>query len=192
MTKAKLREIASIRTGYPFRSKIERNPDGTVGVIQMKDIDEYNHLELSDVYKVQLEDFSEEHLLRQYDILFRSRGVSNTAALVAEKIESFVAATPLIVIRVRSRKVVPGYLTWYLNQPCGQYQISRLSEGSSLLMVSKSALETLEIDLPPLETQKAIAEIAVLSQREQEIMNELAQKRKAYINAVLMQKAVGG
>lgn len=191
MTKVKLKEIASVRTGYPFRSKVERDPEGTVGVIQMKDIDDYNRLDLSDVYKVQLEDLSEQHLLQQYDLLFRSRGVTNTTALVTEKIEPFVAASPLMVIRVQSKNVNPEYLAWYLNKPCGQKQINRLAEGTSQLMVSKSAFAELVIDLPPLETQKVITEIAALSQREQQLMNELAQKRNVYIDAVLMQKAVG-
>lgn len=188
----KLGEIASINTGYPFRTKIERDPEGTVGVIQMKDIDGYNRLDLSDVYKVKLEeDLSEKHLLQQHDVLFRSRGVTNTTALVTEKIQPYVAASPLIIIRVKSSHVKPAYLVWYLNHPLGQKQINRVAGGTSQLMVSKSALAEIVIDLPPLATQKVIAEIAALSQREQQLMEELAQKRKLYMDAVLMQKAVG-
>ncbi|MEO1430285.1 MAG: restriction endonuclease subunit S [Cyanobacteria bacterium J06633_8] len=187
--KVKLKNIASIRLGYPFRTKIERNPEGTVGVIQMKDIDDYNCLDLSDVYKVQLDD-AEKHLLHQHDILFCSRGVSKTTALVTEDIKPYVAALSLMVIRVKSKKVDPAYLVSYLNQPYGQYQISRISEGTSLSMVSKSALENLVINLPSLEKQKLIAEISALSQREQQIMEKLAQKRKLYIDTILMRKAV--
>jgi restriction endonuclease S subunit len=194
--KKKLGEIASINTGYPFRTRIERDPDGTVGVIQMKDIDGYNRLDLSDVYKVKLEeDLSEKHLLQQHDLLFRSRGVTNTTALVTEKIEPYVAASPLMIIRVKSSyadvDLDPTYLLWYLNQPLGQKQINRVAEGTSQLMVSKSALAEIVIDLPPLATQKVIAEIAALSQREQQLMEEIARKRKLYMDAVLMQKAVG-
>jgi restriction endonuclease S subunit len=190
--KKKLEEIASINTGYPFRTKIERDSEGTVGVIQMKDIDGYNRLDLSDVYKVKLEeDLSAKHLLQQHDVLFRSRGVTNTTALVTEKIQPYVAASPLIIIRVKSSHVNPAYLVWYLNHPLGQKQINRVAEGTSQLMVSKSALAEIVIDLPPLATQKVIAEIAALSQREQQLMEELAQKRKLYMDAVLMQKAVG-
>ncbi|WP_413176489.1 restriction endonuclease subunit S [Anabaena azotica] len=189
--KKKLGEIASINTGYPFRTKIERDPEGTIGVIQMKDIDEYNRLDLSDVYKVQLEDLSEKHLLQQHDLLFRSRGVTNTTALVTEKIEPYVAASPLMIIRVKSSYVYPAYLVWYLNHPLGQRQINRVAEGTSQLMVSKSALAEIVIDLPLLATQKVIAEIAALSEREQQIMEEIARKRKLYMDAVLMQKAVG-
>ncbi|MBD2302221.1 restriction endonuclease subunit S [Nostoc sp. FACHB-190] len=187
----KLGKIASIYMGYPFRTRVERDPEGTVGVIQMKDIDDYNRLNLTDVYKLQLEDLSEKHLLKQNDLLFRSRGVTNTTALVTEKIEPYVAASPLIVIRAKSSHVNPAYLAWYLNHPYGQKQINRFAEGTSQRMVSKLALAELVIDLPPLAIQEAIVQVAELNQREQQLMQELAQKRKVYIDAVLMQKAVG-
>ncbi|MFB2768323.1 restriction endonuclease subunit S [Pelatocladus sp. BLCC-F211] len=190
MTKVKLKEIASICTGYPFRSRIERDPNGEVGVIQMKDIDDYNCLNLSDVYKVCSNYLYEKHLLKQDDILFCSRGVSHKMAVVTEEVDNCVAASPLMVIQVKSPKVNPAFLVWYFQQPDIQKQINRLSEGTSLLMVSKSALETLVIDLPPLKNQKAIAQIAALSQREQQIIEKLAQRRKVYIDAVLMQKVV--
>jgi restriction endonuclease S subunit len=190
MTKVKLKDVASIRTGYPFRSKVERDLNGEMGVIQMKDIDDYNCLNLSDVYRVQDDDLYDKHLLRQDDILFSSRGVSNKMALVTKEVESCVAASPLMVIRVKSQKLNPTFLVWSFQQPYIQKQINRLAEGTSQLMVSKLALETLEIDLPPLKNQKAIAQIAALSQREQQIMEKLAQRRKVYIDAVLMQKVV--
>lgn len=186
MNQVKLKEIALIRTGYPFRGRIERDPEGAISVIQMKDLDDYNCLDLSDVYKVQLEDLNQQYLLRPGDILFRSRGVSKTAVLVSEVKESLVAAAPLVLIRVKSRKVEPAYLVWYLNHPHGQFQIGRLSEGTSVLMISKSALAELEISLPVLAIQKAIAEIAALSQQEQQLLDELAKKRQTYTNAVLM------
>ncbi len=188
MTQVKLRDVASIRIGYAFRSSVERDPNGTVGVIQMKDIDQYNQLDLSDVYRVQIEDLKPEHLLKKDDILFRSKGVSNTAALVSQDVGQCVASELLTVIRMKSKKAIAGYIAWYINQPYGQYQIKRFSKGSSLLSVSNTELGELKIELPPLEKQQLIAEVATLSQREQQIMDELTRKRRVYTNAVLMKQ----
>jgi restriction endonuclease S subunit len=185
----KLREIASIRIGYPFRGSLERDPEGTVGVVQMKDINKYNKLDLSELYKVQIEDLNEQHWLRRGDILFRSKGVSNTAALVEQDLKQVVASSHLTVIRINSRSVDPGYVVWYINHPYGQSQIKRFSQGTSLQMVTNSELGEVKIDLPSLKEQKLIAEVAALSCREQQIMEELTQKRKIYIDAVLMRQA---
>lgn len=192
-----LKDIATVRLGYPFRSSIENirldgeeEQKGMIGVIQMKDFDEYNRLDWSDVYKVQIKDLDKSHLLQPGDIVFRSRGVSNTAALVTNEMQQIavdrcVASAALMVIRLRTNKIDPAYLCWYINHPNGQREISRLARGTNQQMVSKAALETLTLPLLPLEKQKMVVELAALSLREQEILSELTQKRKIYSDRIL-------
>jgi restriction endonuclease S subunit len=183
-----LKKIAAIQTGYPFRGKFERDPTGNVAVVQMKDIDDYNCIEFEDLYRVQVEDLSQKHLLQTHDILFRSRGVTNTAALVPEVLGKMIAAAPLTVIRVKSVKVEPAYLVWYLNHPQGQARLSSLVQGTSLAMVNKADLAELAVELPALDIQKGIAALAALGQQEQRLLEELRQKRKVYMDGLLMQR----
>lgn len=187
--KIKLGEIASIRTGFAFRTKVERDPEGMVGVVQMKDLNTYNQLDLSDIYKVQVGEVDDRHFLQPNDILFRSRGVSNTASLIREDLKRFVAAAPLTLIRVTEGKAVPAYVCWFINHPHGQSQISRFSKGTSQQLVNNSDLGELEIDLPPIDKQRAIAELADLGQQEQRLMVDLAEKRRFLIDTVLIQRA---
>jgi restriction endonuclease S subunit len=183
-----LKKIVSIQTGYPFRGKFERDPTGNVAVVQMKDINDYSCIEFEDLYRVQVEDLSQKHLLQPHDILFRSRGVTNTAALVPEVLGKTIAAAPLTVIRVKSVKVEPAYLVWYLNHPQGQARLSSLAQGTSLAMVNKADLADLVVELPALGTQKEIAALAALGQQEQQLLEELRQKRKVYMDGLLMQR----
>lgn len=178
----KLKSIAAIRSGYHFRSKIIQEERGAFQVIQMKNINQYNELDLRDVIRSNLENSSSsKNLLRSHDILFQSRGGNNNFVLVPEGVENAVADYSLMVISVESDKVDPGYLVWYLNHPRTQHQISRFTEGSSILRVSKTALENLKIKLLPLTKQKLIAEIDRLSKREQQLLAAIAEKRQAYI-----------
>jgi restriction endonuclease S subunit len=183
-----LKKIVSIQTGYPFRGKFERDPTGNVAVVQMKDIDDYSCIEFEDLYRVQVEDLSRKHLLQTHDILFRSRGVTNTAALVPDILGKMIAAAPLTVIRVKSVKVEPAYLVWYLNHPQGQARLSSLAQGTSLAMVNKADLAELTVELPALDIQKGIAALAALGQQEQRLLEELRQKRKVYMDGLLMQR----
>jgi len=185
MEKVKLKEIASIRIGYAFRRSVERDPDGSIGVIQMKDINEYNQLDWRDVYQVNIEHLKPEYLLKKDDILFRSRGVSHTAALVTEDGGPWVASEGLTVIRLEPARAIAGYVAWYINQPQGQYQLKRLAKGSSLLAVSNTELGELKIDLPPPEIQRKIAAVAALSVREKQLLDQLTLKRQLYISAAL-------
>ena len=181
----KLKSIAAIRSGYHFRSKIISDERGAFQVIQMKNINQYNELDLRDVIRSNLENSSSsKNLLRSHDILFQSRGGNNNFVLVPEGIENAVADYSLMVISVKPdklNKVDPGYLVWSLNHPRTQHQISRFTEGSSILRVSKTALENLKIKLPPLTKQKLIAEIDRLSKREQQLLASIAEKRQSYI-----------
>ena len=58
-------------------------------------------------------------------------------------------------------------------------------------MISKQAIEELEISLPDIENQKAILEIAELSTREQTLLYKIAEKRERYISTILVKFAEG-
>jgi hypothetical protein len=186
----RLESIAEIRMGFPFRQAIERDPAGTIGVVQMKDFTEYHQLDLTDVYRVNLQEKeAERHLLRHNDILFRARGVTNHAAIVPPEILTCVASPHLTVLRIRSEKVDPHYVAWYLNHPQAQERLRRSSEGTSLMMINKKAIGEFEIELPPLDKQHKIAALGECAQQEQQIMAELAERRKRLIDHILIHQA---
>jgi len=58
-------------------------------------------------------------------------------------------------------------------------------------MISKEALENLEVIVPSLEQQQTIMEIAALADREQVILSNLADKRKLYLSNILLRLAQG-
>lgn len=190
-----LGEIVSIRSSYTFRRKIEPDFNGNIKVIQMKDIDPYHQIDFSDVYTVDIEKINQQHLLKPGDILLRTRGISenaiNEAVLVPEKIGQAVA-NHLTVLRPTSTKVDSAYLVWYLNQPKSQHYIKRLAVGSGMKMISNADLKNLSVVVPPLQRQKLIAKIAQLSQEEHRLLENINEKRRTYINALLMQEVTAG
>lgn len=184
-----LRDIAEIRMGYPFRARLERDPSADVAVIQMKDIDEANLLHTEDLDRTSMPDFKDRYLICANDLIFRSRGQTNTAALVAADPGRAVLAAPMMMIRVTTPKVLPAYLNWFINQPTTQARLTRALEGTSVKMISKAALGTLEISVPPVQKQQQIVELAALGNREQQLMRELTRLQKTYVEGILMRYA---
>lgn len=188
----KLGEIAAIRSGVTMRGAVKpltnedlekvKNP---IGLVQMKDLTEYNALDLKDVYYIKDDDMSPSHALKPDDILFRSRGVTNTAVHLGNIPENLVASSPLTVIRVKSVHADPAYVAWYINHTEGQRQIKRFAMGTSLLSVGVADLREMKVQLPDLLTQQQIVEVAALAQQEQVLMAQLAEKRSQYVRAVL-------
>ena len=183
----RLDDLADVQMGYAFRSRLEHDSHGDVTVIQMKDIDDSNLLRAEEAVKVALPGGKTHHLLRPGDLLFRSRGRSNGAALVREGISAAVLAAPMLLIRPRD--VIPEYLCWFINAPSTQAQLAALAEGTSVRMISAEALKTLEVPFPPQAAQQRIVQAAALAEREQSLLAQIAAHRRRLSAHILMHYA---
>ncbi len=183
----KLGELAEVQMGYPFRSRLEHDPQGNFAVIQMKDIDDTNLLHAEHAIRVTLPKVKSHHLLRAGDLLFRSRGRSNGAAQILEDIEPAVLSAPMLLIRPRN--VLPAYLCWYINAPETQVQLAALAEGTSVQMISAETLKSLDVPMPALRTQQYIALVAAAAEREQILLAQIATLRQRLTNHMLMKLA---
>lgn len=173
--------------GYPFRSRLEHDPLGDVAVIQMKDIDDTNLLRVEGAIRVTLPKGKAHHLLRPGDLLFRSRGRSNGAALVAEDIGPAALAAPMLLIRPHG--VLPAYLHWYINAPATQTQLAALAAGTSVQMISAEALKRLDVPLPSQAKQRRISEAAALAEQEQSLLARIATLHQRLTTHLLMKFA---
>jgi Type I restriction modification DNA specificity domain len=169
-----LGDLADVQMGYPFRSRLENDPNGDVAVVQMKDIDDANRLHTESALKVSLPTGKARHLLRAGDLLFRSRGRSYGAAQVLEGIGAAVLSAPMLMIRTRG--VLPSYLCWYLNLPSTQAALAALAVGTSVQMVSKESLVSLPVPIPDLERQRQVVDIFALARRVHTLATEIATK----------------
>lgn len=188
----KIKKLAAVQMGYSFRSRLEASKDGDVAVIQMKDLQDDNTVDCDDLVKINMAAMKEHHLVQRGDLIFRSRGHIATAAVLLDDPGNAVVAAPLLRIRIaRPEVILPEYLTWYISQRDAQIFLTSRAKGSVQKMISKQAIEDLEVALPSLEKQKAIVELATLSAREQSLLHALAYKREQYISSLLMQFAKG-
>lgn len=184
-----LADIAEVRMGYSFRSRLEADALGDVAVIQMKDIDDANLLHPEGLVRVQMPDLKDRHLVQAGDLLFRSRGVTNSAALVGGGLGRAVLAAPMLLIRPQTDVVEPAYLQWFINHPATQAALAGRAAGTSVRMIGKGALDQLEVVLPPLEKQRRIVEVAQLASREAALLEELRGRRKALLEGILLRSA---
>ena len=175
--------------GLSFRSRIEPEADGTIAVIQMRDLTEDNKLSHRNLITTTMNDLSDRHLVKRRDLIFRSRGQTTTAAIIDTEIGPAVVAAPLLRVRVTSKHVLPEYLCWFVNQPLAQAFLHSRATGTAMTLIGKSALDALEVPLPDLETQERIVALADLSNKEQRLMKELAEKKEKLVNGIQMRWA---
>ncbi|MBW1939935.1 MAG: restriction endonuclease subunit S, partial [Deltaproteobacteria bacterium] len=190
--KKKIKQFATVQMGYSFRSRLETMENGGVAVIQMKDLSLENTVVCSGLAKIDMDVLKDHHLVKKGDLVFRSRGQTTTAAILLEDPGKAVVAAPLLRIRItKPELVLPEYLNWFISQPEAQSFLTSRAKGTAQKMISKQALEDMDVFIPSIKKQKAIVELADLSGRESMILQTLAQKRDQYFSTVLMKLAKG-
>jgi len=183
-------QISEIRMGVSFRTRLEPDPEGEISVIQMKDIDDTNLLHSEDLIRIRMPELKKEsHIIQREDLLFRSRGLTNTTSLVTIDLQHTVLAAPMMVIRAKKDIVLPTYLHWFLNLPTTQAVLAKQAEGTSVRMISKATLDVLEIPVPSLARQKEIVELINLASEEERLTQELLKQRKRFIEGFLLRRA---
>ena len=189
--KAELREIATVQMGYSFRSRLEVSEGGDIAVIQMKDLTDRGVVDIAGLAQVNLEGLKEHHLVKCGDLVFRSRGLAATSAILRVDLGQAVVAAPLLRIRTNPEIILPEYLNWLINQPVAQAYLASRAKGTAVKMISKQALEGIEVIPPPLDRQQAIIDLVALAEKEQILMARFADRRKQYISRKLMQLTQG-
>lgn len=184
-----LKEIATIRSGHLFRSKIEPDADGQCQVIQVGDITPDSQLLNSPLVRVRLSDIKQTQILNAGDVLFISRGLRKQAVAITEPPDNTIATSQFFIIRP-DEKVLPEFLAWYINQRPAQRYIEEHSTGTSASLINLEALRTLPVETPPMETQQRIVKIHQLSLREKELMEAIQNRRRALVEMTLL-KAIG-
>ncbi len=190
----KVGEIVEIQFGFQARERRYAragNRHGSHSLIQIKDVDNAGNLLADQLSKITPTGNVDRYLVTKGDILFLSRGQNNIAITIRQLLENTLASYYFYILRVDPTRVLPEYLAWFINQPSAQAFFGSAGQGSLMKMVPKSTFEELEIQLPSLNTQKAIAELDLLQKKEAHAMENLIRSRKRLIDGLSLKAATG-
>jgi restriction endonuclease S subunit len=183
-----LKDIAEITSGLLFRSAIKPVSNGGHSVIQIKDTSN-NIIDWAKLSKVNISGRVREDLvLRDGDILFRSRGDRNTAVIIKDCPANCVAASQLFIIRLKESSLLPDYLAWYINQKPAQRYFGQNARGSYIRLINKQVLGLLKVSVLPLQTQGKIIKVHQLSLKEKQLVTKIQEKREQLIDTVMLKK----
>lgn len=175
--KIELGNIASIQTGL-FSKTVS---DGKIVYLQANHFDENGILQKSLHPDLKEDTVTDRHLLWDKDILFAAKGTKNFAALYEQSDFPCVASTTFFVIRLTDRSVLPEYLVWFMNQSYTQKILKSGAIGTSIVSISKSVLEKIEIPIPSIQIQKTVLKIVELRNQEQGLRRKIEHLRAQQI-----------
>ncbi|MDD4616449.1 MAG: restriction endonuclease subunit S [Alphaproteobacteria bacterium] len=184
MTKT-LSSIATAITGITLREKpLALLPeDADALLMQLSDLDTAGAIQAHNMIPVRLEKAFERFIAKPGDIVFRGRGAGIAAAVMPETLHPVIVVSPLIVIRPNRSKVDAEYLAWTLTTESARRHYAEYAQGSAIIGIGKQNLETLEIPLPPLQTQQKIGKLMRLQSQEFELVTRYQMARAKLLNA---------
>jgi len=182
--------ISNIITGHVFRNKIPYNTDGNINLLNMDAISTAGIVRISenDIKKIQLDDIKPEEIIMPGDILFKAKGLNNTAVLIDSIPANTTVTASCHIIRVTDKNFLPEYVCSWLNSAAAKKHFSKSSgqaTGVTIANVSKATLESLEIPLILLKNQKLISEIEECSKQEKELLLKIAEKKEMLNRAII-------
>ena len=186
----KLRDIAKTYMGYTFKGSLKDSTQGNTAIIQMRDASQEGVAQPAQFARTELKQFPAHYLLGPGDLIFRSRGLVNTCALITQPLARTICIAPLMFIRItRPDLILPAYLQWFINLPDTQQQISTYARGSVVRMIAAQSMQGLDVVLPTLQSQQQILATLELNQKIMAVEAELANNRKHFNEQALLQFA---
>lgn len=170
----RMQDCADVRPGFSAKSAIVNDPEGTLHVIAAQHItkgEPYRYIE-EHLLLISPPKFYEKYLVTPGDILFMSRGINNYAVLVESVPSPAIAPLTFFIIRPK-QNVLSEYLVWYLNQEMMKAKLNEIRAGVGTPMIPSNAFRKISIPLPPLATQRRIAELGRLQMLEKQLLQEL-------------------
>lgn len=181
----KLKDIAKVRAGYPFRGAIEPVRDGEFQLIQIKDIKAGNSISFDDLVRVNPDRVKSDHMIHQGEILFVARGNRSQAIVINEELRNTIFGLQFFAVELGDN-TLSSYLAWYINQRPAQQYFDENAVGSNVKLITKTVLEDLPIEIPALELQHKIAHLYELSRKEFQLLEQIKAKRQQLIEGALM------
>ena len=184
----KLKQIATINAGYPFRGKIPEVAGSSVVAVQMKDVSLTEGIRWPECLETELTGKREPDYLTADDILVAARGSHNYAISIGQSLttsgKQAVAAPHFFVVRLMKKDILPEFMVWLLNQIPAQRYFEQNAEGTLTKSIRRSVLEQAPIVVPPLARQRAIIAMANTLREEQQLIKQLVNNGERMMNSI--------
>lgn len=161
---------------------MKHDPQGSYCLLQGKDLAGSSAFSTDALLRLAPAGSSHKYLISSQDVLFQARGYSNQAFYIEVAPEGVMAAATFYILKVRTARLLPAYLAWFLNQrPAQNYFQTHANTSTAVSYVSKEVLLNLDITLPDLETQARIQAIQAAWMHEKHLLKSYLETKEVLI-----------
>ena len=151
-------------------------------MLNLKCIAAEGYIDLAFAEEYQAKEKLKPELFTQEDDVLIRLSFPYTSVLIDDNSCGLVVPSHFAIIRANRKEVLPEYILWFLRRESTYQQILQNSSGSSAFgRISSGFIGSLNIRIFSKEKQKALGQLLLLSNKEQELLYRLA-KEKAVFN----------
>ncbi len=178
----RLCDIVTVRTGaVTGRKKAEEghNTSFRYHMLNLRCLAPEGYLDLKyvEVYPAR-EELKSELFTHKGDILIRLSFPYTSVLIDDEKTCGLLVPSHFAILRVNDEKILPEYILWFLRRESTYQQILQNSSGSTAFgTISSGFIGSLNIQVFPIDKQKALGQLLLLSNKEQELLYRLAKEK---------------
>ena len=183
-----IKDFSDLISGYTFRDAIEKDPNGDLVVLQAKDISSDKMIEgVDDLTQISSNRItSYKNFLQKGDVLIVARGMKTgvfRSTVFNSDASNVIVSSSVHIIRIKDEKVLPEYLTYYLNSKYGQFKITQNVSGSYIGSLPKNNLGDMEIPILDLKKQQTIIDLHRNIKKQREILDRKNNIKENIISA---------
>jgi restriction endonuclease S subunit len=127
--------------------------------------------------------------IKDGDLIVGARGAATDVCVASDPVFGAFISLDLYLVRPDRAIVDPQFLAAFFELPSTQMTFAAGKQGTSLSRLSKEALEQIQVPLPPMLSQRQIAELARSVQEESRLLKRLAEL-KSYFGREAVARAI--
>lgn len=149
-------ELGDVATIFRGKAVSNKEPNGSIGVVNISNIEDYEIDYSSLDYIEDAERKIQSYILQEGDLLIPARGTAIRVAIFKEQPYTCIASSNVIVIRAIDERLSTTYLKLFLDSPLGRKMLVARQQGTTVMNISYKELNHMEIPLPSIEEQQNI------------------------------------
>ena len=179
-----LEYVVDVQSGHPFRGSVPEVVEGNGYALQMRDLNPDGSVSWANLVRTSVDGRREPDWLVPGDVVFVARGQRNYAVCLSEVPLPTVCSQYFFLLRCKTPTLTPEFLAWQINSaPCQRY-LAKNAEGTDQLGIRRPVLESLQIAVPDLETQRCIVSLHQHALAERKVLESLILNREQQLDAL--------
>lgn len=187
-----LEDVAAIRTGVVTTRKKAGEKDSVIyeyGLLNLKCAATAGYLDLQYIETLgTVEPLKPEYFTQMDDILVRLSTPYTVIMITKEDWCGYLVPSHFAIIRVNKEVASPEYILWLLKRKSTKQKILQNISGTGAFgTINSKFFNSLPVRDLPLNKQRVIGQLQILSEKEQELLHKLAEQKEIY-NRLLVDK----